>query len=346
MSSLIVPVVKIKNLKKHPNADRLDIAQLDGLMWECIVGKGDHEIGDEVIYIPPDSILPEKIITDFKIDYLKKGERVRSVKLRKVISHGLILPNFINAKVGENVAEKLGITKHIPGTPPVKIRGRIRKKFNSNFHKYSDIENLRNYPNVFKEGEPVIIMEKIHGMNFRAGWVQREERGIFKWLKRIFNIDTYEFIIGSHNVQYKEGTDNVFTVMAKKYDLKNKIPKGLVFYGEIYGKKIQDLEYGLKEIRIVFFDIKKGDRYLDCLKARDILYDTGLPSLETLSTVFHIDFIKKLSEDKSGMPEANHIKEGVIIRPLKEEWNNRIGRKILKYKSDAYLARKGGTEFK
>jgi hypothetical protein len=42
---------------------------------------------------------------------------------------------------------------------------------------------------------------------------------------------------------------------------------------------------------------------------------------------------------------AAHIKEGFVIKPTMERWNNKTGRTIAKLISDAYLLRRGGSEF-
>jgi hypothetical protein len=42
---------------------------------------------------------------------------------------------------------------------------------------------------------------------------------------------------------------------------------------------------------------------------------------------------------------GTHIREGVVVKPLKERTNEWIGRVILKSISDEYLGRKNGTEY-
>jgi tRNA-binding EMAP/Myf-like protein len=47
MSSLIVEVVKIEKVEKHPNADRLSLAYVKG--WQSIVGLDQYKEGDLVV---------------------------------------------------------------------------------------------------------------------------------------------------------------------------------------------------------------------------------------------------------------------------------------------------------
>ena len=114
MSSLIVDVCKILKVEKHPNADKLSIATVKG--WNCIIGLNQYKEGDLVIFCPPDSILPDDIIDKYNLEYVRKGGRIKTVKLRGFISQGLILdiPENKNWKEGKDVTKALGIIKYEP----------------------------------------------------------------------------------------------------------------------------------------------------------------------------------------------------------------------------------------
>ena len=89
MSSLIVEVVKIKEISPIDGADRIVLATVKG--WNVIIQKDSYQIGDLVVFIPPDSVIPAELIEKHGLTYLKNGDRIRSVKLKGVISQGLIL---------------------------------------------------------------------------------------------------------------------------------------------------------------------------------------------------------------------------------------------------------------
>lgn len=64
MSSLLVEVCRIENIKPHPYADRLFLAYVKG--WQTAIrkladGKPEFNVGDLVVYFPPDSVLPQKL---------------------------------------------------------------------------------------------------------------------------------------------------------------------------------------------------------------------------------------------------------------------------------------------
>lgn len=199
MSKLIVEVVKVSKIYKHPNADKLSIIEMENNSWTCIVGLNQFKIGDLVIYCPIDSIIPENIIDQYNLEYLKKDGRVKTVKLRGYISSGLILeiPKDKNWKKGKDVSKELGIIKYEPKPPSYQVfkakdtiinnwikfinkkitfRRFLSKSFgiiqdyfkpkknpNPFFTKYTDISNYRHYNNIFKEGDLVVISEKLHG---------------------------------------------------------------------------------------------------------------------------------------------------------------------------------------
>ena len=166
MSSLIVQVHKIKSIEKHPNADKLSIVEV-GNGWHCIVGLDQYKQGDLVVFCPPDSIIPPAIVDKYNLEYLKKSGRVSTTKLRGYISQGLILdlPNK-KLKEGDDVANLLGITKYEAPEPSYSGNGSkqtSKKKINPNFHKYTEIENIKNFSDIFTKEDIVVITEKIHG---------------------------------------------------------------------------------------------------------------------------------------------------------------------------------------
>lgn len=360
MSSLIVETCRIGNIEPHPNADRLEIATVKG--WNVIIQKGQYQIGDMVVFIPPDSVLPQSLIEEYQLDYLKNNGRVGTVKLRGFISQGLVLPAPSNRE-GIDVAKVLGITKYEVPEPTFYKSGKVisKKKTNPLFDKYTDIENIKNFDTVFTEGEMVVVTEKLHGTNARFGnlpiTINSDQPILYRisaWLKKLFG-QKYEFVWGSHNVQ--KGTtsydhfygEDVWGEIAKRYDLKNLLPEGYIFYGEIVGKNIQDLNYGFtKQTELFIFDIKNVEtgKYLDWDLVEEWCYTLGLQTVPVIDmSYFYYSLLEKWTTGNSCLA-VRQIREGCVIRPYEESNDKKIGRKILKSISPDYLLRKGGTEFK
>ena len=367
MSTLCVEICRIDNIEKHPNADKLDIAMIKG--WQCVVASDSFKEGDLGLYIPIDSILPEELEskifgTDCKVKLDK--HRVRTIKLRKVISQGLLIRPEVAGinkyKLGEDFISVLGITKYEPPQELPGIYGKcnkIKKRYiNSNFKKYTDIENIKNYTQVFKDNDDVSITEKLHGTSFRAGWVESEANTIWKKIKKFFGLlDKYEWIFGSRNVQlsYKNRNkvyydSNVYSRVSEQYNLKDKLDKGEVLYGEIVGHKIQSgYNYGCKEgeVKLYAYDIMRDNKYVDVCELKNVCKDRQISIVPELYLgVLNADILKECTIGKSTIsPENQPIREGCVIKSIIEETSPFVGRKILKSISNDYLLLKNGSDF-
>jgi RNA ligase (TIGR02306 family) len=363
VSSLIVEVCKVDNIIKHPNADKLSIVQVKG--WNCIVGLDQYSIGDLVVFVPPDCILTDSLIGKYKLDYLKKNGRTGSVKLRGYVSQGLIL-DLPDGKwnVGDDVSVILGITKWEPpqASYQVSVAKTSKKRINPFFDKYTDIENIKHYPDVFADGDIVVITEKLHGCNSRYGYLEigitpnvSVMEKISSWIRKNVLRQKYEFVYGSHNVQITSHSNrksfyglDVWAEMIVKYNLNKVIPEKTIIYGELYGDKIQDLTYGLKDGKRDFavFDIKQNSAYLDWADVIRICNEIGLRHVPQLYIGEYRDGILDKYTSGSSILYGNQIREGCVIKSACKENDLRIGRKILKSISPDYLTRKDGTEFK
>lgn len=363
MSELKVEICKIDDIIKHPNAEKLAIAVIKG--WNCIIGLNNYKKGDLCVYCPPDSVIPQNLIESLNLTYLKKNGRVSTVKLRGAISQGLILdvPKGKSYKEGDDVAKELGITKYEVPEPSYQTKGcQVSKKhLNPLFNVYTDINNIKHYNNLFQPEDEVVISEKIHGSSFRASNLPIHYPNtllgkIKKFIdKNIFKKE-FEFVYGSHKVQktwYNKNkgyyNEDFYGQVAKKYNLDKIIPENIILYGEVYGKGVQDLTYGLDGVDVVFFDAKDTltGKYLDYEVFFDLVVtQLGLPIVPILYKGKYGD--TTLAEHTNGKSKLcpTQIGEGCVVKPLKEVTDLHIGRKILKSISEEYLLRKGGTEYK
>lgn len=114
----------ISALSPIEGADNIEVATVLG--WQCVVKKGEFKVGDLIIYVEVDSVMPEKPEYEFLRD---KKFRVRTIKLRGQVSQGLVLPlsildiyvkekgglKFLKSALqpGDDVTNYLGITKYL-----------------------------------------------------------------------------------------------------------------------------------------------------------------------------------------------------------------------------------------
>lgn len=118
----------------HPNADRLEVVQLDN--YTIVTGKGNFLDGDLGVYFPPDTIVPTS--EPFRFLWESKGyvpplgedtlgipekyRRVKAKRIRGVISEGLLLPvrelqdvfNLKMLNVGDDASEIIGTSHYNP----------------------------------------------------------------------------------------------------------------------------------------------------------------------------------------------------------------------------------------
>lgn len=378
MSSLIVEVCRIDKITPHSRADRLEIAEIKG--WQTVVAKDKFKEGDKVVFFPPDSILPSKLSDRIGVtNYLKQlsknedgirpdGGRVAVANLRSQPSYGLIIPvDDSTWEVGKNVAEFYGVTKWEP--PLDCLDGDAEKPHNA-FHKYYDMENYRNFPDLIKEGEPVVICEKIHGKNAKVGLIrEQDETGKMKmtWMAGSHNVRRKEFVTKKRIKE--DGTVEEWKERSQFWEvlyrpgikpLLEHIAGGkndVIVFGEIYGSGVQDMTYGFERGNWGFrvFDISVNGTYMNVSSKIEVCNKFGI---EMVPVLYDGPFSKeKVSEFVSGLTtvcpsdKAGKFKEreGIVITTKEEcsgECNVKVfGRKVLKAINFAYLERKGGTEF-
>lgn len=365
MSQLKVEVCLIDEILPHPNADRLEMAKVAG--WMCVVQKGKFKAGDKCVYIPIDSILSaETEVKIFPIDSKVKltKSRIKTIKLRGAISQGLVIPldlvGLPNLAVGFDVASALGITKY---EAPVKemsghmnVGKRTKKKTNPNFKKYTDINNFKWYPELFKDQE-VSATEKIHGTNFRCGYVPYE---IDTWWKKVLAFckltPVIEFVYGSHNVQLQSRMfwkgyydTNVYAKIVKQYNLDEKLKPNEVIYGEIYGSSIQKgYTYGCApgEHKLVVFDLMVDGKYVSPDELKEFLARTCLPaSPELYRGPFNQETLLALTKGDSVLCPTQKVREGLVVKGVNMDQQSYMGRPVLKMINDEYLLNDDNTDF-
>lgn len=334
MSSLVVPVATISEIRPHHNADTLDIAQVLG--WQVVIKRGSLHEGDNIVYFPPDTVLPLECSDRFGVtQYLDRG-RIKATRLRGEPSFGLVVPVEDEAwDLGQNVAEYYGATKWEPPTRESRGGHHVPNDHGVPRHplftQYTDIENLRHYPSILDQDELVVVTEKIHGTNSRIGLLDGE------------------WVAGSHRVQRGPADELYWSpkpVVEKLLTYLGKHHKQVILFGEIFGGGVQSLDYGIPgHGGYRAFDLLVDGRYLDWMTFETLCFDFDVPTVPELSGgTFEMSRIRQLSEGPTYLG-AGHLREGVVVKPIVERTHPKVGRVILKYVSDSYLLAKK-TDFK
>ena len=299
----------------HPNADKLEIVKVYG--YTCLIQKGQFKDGDLAAYIPPDSVVPDT--PDYT--FLDGHRRIRVKKLRGIVSMGLLMPAPEGSRVGDDVAEFMGVVHY---EPPDLITGGENVGPPPGYHPNYDVDTLYRYAHLFVFGEPVFITEKIHGANGRFVCVDGE------------------MFCGSRNLWKKELETSIWWKALRKTPKLEEFCRArsdITVYGEVYGW-VQDLRYGTVpgEVRLAVFDLLRGNEWVEAEEAREI--GIGLPWVPHVANLlFDMEAVVALAEGPSLVKGADHVREGVVVKPLKERTDPEIGRVQLKVVANGYLGK-------
>jgi len=193
---------------------------------------------------------------------------------------------------------------------------------------YLHINNLYKNQDVLLFNE-CYALEKIHGTSAHVTW----EKG--GWVSFYSGGEKHErfaalFDAGALTDTFKNeiGADNV------------------TVYGEAYGGKQQGMSatYG-KELRFVVFDVRIDDCWLDVPKAECVCLKLGLQfvayeKVKTNITALDGERDKSSTQAVRNGVEGEHIREGVVLRPLIEVTKNNGARIIAKHKRAEFRERK------
>ncbi|MBO5142333.1 MAG: 2'-5' RNA ligase [Clostridia bacterium] len=266
-------VVKVEHLRKHSNADRLQVATFFG---NDTVVSLEVQLGQMGVYFPCDLQLSEEFCAANDLvrrkdengnpagGYLEPEKRnIKAIKLRGEKSDGMFLPitclasfgSISELKVGDIITIFNGVEicrKYIPRGkhcgPNNWVNGkRVRKPTHiaPTFYEHVDTAQLAYNLNAFKAGDIVELSLKMHGTSARTGYLplhKRAKRTIWdKILRRPGREYTeYGYVTGTRRVVLDDNhdggyyDDNNFRLeMAKKFE--GKLHKGEVVYYEIVG---------------------------------------------------------------------------------------------------------------
>ncbi|MEU8793350.1 RNA ligase (ATP) [Streptomyces sp. NPDC048643] len=354
MSTLRV-TAEVLTVHEHPNADALELAQVG--LYRAVVAKGAFRTGEHAVYIPEQSVLPAGLIEELGLTGRLAGsaaDRVRAVRLRGEVSQGIVCrPQALAdvdlahaAREGTDFAEALGIVKWVPPIPPT-MDGDVESA--PGLLPWVDIENIQRYPDIFTEGEPVVLTEKLHGSACLLTYLADEER---------VHVSSKGF--GAKSLALKEDPRNLYWRAVRGHGVPEAAARlaerlgarRVGIFGEVYGAGVQDLTYGAdgrrEAIGYAVFDVSAEiDGAVRWLDAAELL--TGeLPLVPRLyEGPYDIGRVLEIASGRETVSGRDlHLREGVVIRPATERYSPVTGgRAVAKAVSPAYLTRKGGTEY-
>lgn len=318
----IASIQHIAEVKPIPGADRICAYRING--WWVVDRVGAYSVGDRVVFIEPDAWVP-KTLAPFLCNPEKPrefngvvGEKLRTVRLKKKLSQGLLLPISYNMDgfafvagvqiqddIGTDVSEALGIQKW-EAPEPVVLGGQTKGTFPS-FILKTDQERCQNLVSEIEswKGMQFEVTEKMEGSSatffFRDG----------------------EFGVCSRNMELKEDDTNSFWKVARKYKIEaslREVGRNLAIQGELVGPSVQGNIYSLSEVDLfvfVIFDID-AQEYLSSQERIELCSKINLRHTPVLDTgmvlSMNVDELLAFAEGKSKI--ANTAREGVVFKSL------------------------------
>lgn len=286
--------VTIAEVYPAENSDNLDCVKFHEMGWQCVSQKGLRAIGQKVLFIPAESVLPFELGEELDITkYLSNG-RVRVTKLRGNRSEGIIVERDV-------VEPYLPYIMKWEDPPSIHMSGEAlaASEISPYMHMFYKMPNILNEPFTFKEGEEIVYSEKIHGTNWRVGILPHPVT------------EEMQLYAGSHEVVLKDTTETVYWRAAK--EIADRLPEGVLFFGEIFGKGIQDhrFTYGVT-FGYRFFAASVRGMYITRDELINLCKKHNLPCVDFKDAVYSdLETVRDLAEGTSSY--ADHIKEGVVL---------------------------------
>lgn len=267
-------VIKIKNIRKHENADKLQIINID---FQTVITGLDAKKGDIYVFFPLECQINKEFLSytnSFRhkelnkdkeqIGFFEDNRRVRAMKLRGEKSMGYIVPvktveEFTGEKIKENVGEEFDTIGNylmckkyfIPIRENNNIKQgkkpKISRMIDGQFRFHVDTENLRKNMHKIDPEDDISITYKTHGTSAIVSniSIKRKLNIIEKALKCIGVkiVDTeYDYIYSSRKIIKNDDLNKNANHFYKediwknaKDELKDFVPKGYTIYCEILG---------------------------------------------------------------------------------------------------------------
>ena len=337
MERKLASIQTVSAIDPIDGADNIELARIEG--WQCVVKRAEFKPGDLGVYFEIDSILPEAPWSEF----LGDRKRIRTIKLRGALSQGLLLPLSIlpdetegPVTVGDDVTSLLSVTKYErpePGCAGHGIKGESpdkRADFPGRVPK-TDETRLQSALGVLNElrGKRYVITEKVDGSS------------------ATFCMVGDEFHACSRNLSLVESESSLPWRISAKYGIRQIIEEhpNLAIQGEMYGPGIQANRLQSKDLQLAVFNVydKSAPGYLSHGVVSAFCAKYGLPMVRTLEEGNFFDYtLDELLAKAEGKYPCGSEREGIVIRPMVEEYSQRLhGRLSFKVISNKFLLKTG-----
>lgn len=344
--SKLASVQKILSIEPIPDADKIVTASVLG--WKVVVKKDEFKVGDLVTYIQIDTVVPER--EEFAFLHERKY-RVRTIKLRKQISQGLIIPLPPGKwKEGDDVTGVIGVKKYEkpdnnperfekPRMPKIwykkwvylfkynvlyKAFPFLKKKQRSPFPKHlvgiTDEERIQNMPQVLHThaGKPFVVSYKLDGSSITIIHEKVLGKSKFRICSRRFELHDKK------NDWFRVFNDTDFKYEVLKL-VKHFNTNDIIVQGEAIGK-FNGNHHNLQSEQIRLFNIYVNGKRLNQKDFYEVCLKNNIPHCPVYKeTVLNhsLDDILKESEIKDLLNPNAHA-EGLVWRCIEDNLSFKV----------------------
>jgi RNA ligase (TIGR02306 family) len=285
-----------------------------------VVKKGEYQVNYLAVYVEIDAFVPSTIASFLtkpghtpKVYEGVEGERLRTVKLRKQLSQGLLLPlepTCANIESllfeGLDVSLPLGIVKYEPPVP-AQLAGLVKGPFPSMIPK-TDQERVQNLTREIDVAQNLKfeVTEKLEGSSMTCYLID----GVFG--------------VCSRNLDLKRDPANSFWKAAIDGDIEAKMRDcgegDWAIQGELVGNGVQGNIYKMGGLNFYVYDvynINAGD-YLRPAYRRALIERMGLnhvPVFETQGTLGTVEAIIAQADGRSVL-NTKQDREGIVFKQV------------------------------
>jgi hypothetical protein len=342
----LASIQKILDITPIEGADAIETAHVLG--WQVVIKKGEYRIGDLCTYIQIDTVVPE---TE-QFDFLRERKyRVRTIKLRKQISQGLIVPLPKGEwKEGDDVTEVIGVKKYEkpdnnperfekPRMPKVwykkwfyilkynflykyfpSLRRKSRSPFPTHLVSITDEERIQNIPHVLRThaGKEFVVSYKLDGSSITIIHSKALGKSKFRICSRRFELHDKK------NDWYRVFVDTDF-----KYEILKLVrhfqTNDIIVQGEAIGK-FNGNHHNLEREQIRLFNIYVNGKRLNQKDFLEVCLKMNIPhcpKYDVLLLPSTLEEILKEAEIKDLLNPNAHA-EGLVWRCVEDNLSFKV----------------------
>lgn len=345
MARKLASVVRISRISPIANADSLDVAEMAGKGWRVVVRRGEFSVGDLAVYFEIDSFLDpddaryaflrERCLRRFVSKggaTLRSGIRIKTVRLRGVISQGLLMPlsefgEIRDADEGTDLTEALKVEHYDevaemlrPATGGNPISADAYGKFPSGLIPKTDEERIQNLASWFDDmrGRRWEVTAKFDGSSLTAFYSP--------------TVDAENpFGVCSRNLRLKEFKEDGAKALAwsvvEKYAIPDKLRRRHEETGDEWALQMELVGPGVNGDRDKYLDHRaycfriwdiRGQRFVSPAVRRAFCAENDIPHVQVIAddmpffdVVTSMDDALRFAEGKT---TRGNEREGVVLK--------------------------------